>query len=62
MFIDENDDYDIEGYGADWQFDRPVTQFIKLKALRITNNTFNRKLFEEIYGVNEKYESKKSIS
>lgn len=49
VFIDENDDYDIEGYGADWQSDRPVTQFIKLKALRITNNTFNRKTYISVY-------------
>ena len=32
------------------------------KEWKSNNNTFNRKLFEEIYGVNEKYESKKSIS
>ena len=32
------------------------------KGWKSNNNTFNRKLFEEIYGVNEKYESKKSIS
>ena len=32
------------------------------KEWKSNNNTFNRKLFEEIYGVNEKYESKKSVS
>ena len=32
------------------------------KEWKSNNNTFNRKLFEEIYGVNEKYESKKSTS
>lgn len=32
------------------------------KEWKSNNNNFNKKLFEEIYGVNEKYESKKSIS
>lgn len=49
IFLDEHNDYNIEGYGADWQLDRPVTQFIKLKVLRITNNTFNRKTYISVY-------------
>lgn len=49
IFIDEHNDYYIEGYGADWQLDRPVTQLIKLKALRITNNSFNRKTYISVY-------------
>nr|DAX13185.1 MAG TPA: hypothetical protein [Caudoviricetes sp.] len=49
VFIDENDDYDIEGYGANFQLDRPVTQLIKLKSLRITNNSFNKKTYICVY-------------
>lgn len=49
VFIEEHEDYNIEGYGADWQLDRPVTQLIKLKALRITNNSFNRKTYISVY-------------